>query len=74
MIDLLKKIFDNPNWVKDAIKRSYSNSQRNKVFSTWIAVLRRDASMARYDYNHRALRDPVMTNIRLELQATLINE
>lgn len=74
MMELLKTLFDDPNRIRDAICRLYSNHQQNKPFSTWIAEIRRDASMAGYDSEYRTLRDLVLNNMSSELKKAIIHE
>lgn len=74
MMELLKTLFDDPNRIRDAICRLYSNHQQNKPFSTWIAEIRRDASMAGYDSQYRTLRDLVLNNMSSELKKAIIHE
>lgn len=72
MMDLLVTLFDDPNRVRDAINRLYSNPQRNEPFSNWIAEIHWDAAMAGYDSQSKTLRDLVLSNINLELNQALI--
>lgn len=74
MMEILHTIFHDPNIIRDAITRLYSNKQRNKPFSEWIAEVRRDAAIADYDYESRHLRDLIFHNLNLELQQALIYE
>lgn len=74
MMEILHIIFHDPNLVRDAVNRLYSNKQKNKSFSTWIAEIRRDAAIAEYDHDSRHLKDLIFHNMSLELQQALIYE
>ncbi|POS86565.1 hypothetical protein EPUL_002924, partial [Erysiphe pulchra] len=73
MMNKLTILFDDPNRVRDATARLHANNQRNKPFSSWIAEIRRDASIAGYE-SSRELRNIVFLNLNLELQQALIYE
>ena len=74
MMGILHTIFHDPNIIRDAVSRLYSNKQKNKPFSVWIAEVRRDAAIADYDYDSRYLRDIIFHNLSLELHQALIHE
>lgn len=74
MMEILHTIFHDPNLVRDAVSRLYSNKQKNKPFSVWIAEIRRDAAIAEYDYDSRHLKDLIFHNLSLELQQAIIYE
>lgn len=75
MMETLTKIFDDPNRVRSAKARIYSNKQRNKSFASWIAEIRRDAAIAGYNgYGYNQLKDLILNNMSLELKKSLIHE
>ncbi|KAI0994740.1 hypothetical protein K3495_g13441 [Podosphaera aphanis] len=74
MFEHLEILFDDPNRIRDAKFRLHSNKQRNKPFSTWIAEVRRDAAISRYDKYPEPLRDIIFLNFSLKLKKALIHE
>lgn len=74
MLQLLATLFDDPNRVRNAKARLYSNHQRNKPFSSWIAEMRRDAAIAGYDKHLGPLRDIIFLNLSLELKQAIVHE
>ncbi|POS81975.1 hypothetical protein EPUL_006623 [Erysiphe pulchra] len=74
MFDLLGTLFDDPNRVRDAKARLFSNHQRNKPFSSWIAEIRRDAAIAGYDKHLGPLRDLIFLNLSFELKQAVVHE
>lgn len=73
MMNQLTILFDDPNRVRDTTARLHANSQKNKLFSSWIVKIRRDAVIAGYE-SSRELRNIVFFNFSLELRPALIYE
>lgn len=74
MFKTLTTIFEDLNCSRDAVSRLHKNFQRNKPFAQWLAEIRRDASIADYQFYSRNLRDLVIENMYLQLKKSLIDE
>ena len=74
MFEVLDTLFGDPNRVRDATNRLHANFQNNRPFSHWITDIRKDASIAGYDFESRSLRNLIFYNMSLELKKALVHE
>ncbi|KAI0998469.1 hypothetical protein K3495_g9727 [Podosphaera aphanis] len=74
MWEQLTTIFSDPNVKRDAANRLHANFQLNRPFSSWIAEIHWDATIAGYDVDSFQLRDLVFYNMSIELKKALVHE
>lgn len=74
MMKILETLFDDPNRARDAAARLHSNYQRNRPFISWIAEIRRDATMAGYEPESLVLRNIIFFNMSMGLKRAIIHE